>query len=161
MSEEQGTIEKMLIPQPFKFFDSHGHPGLEKKGISDRPGCLDFWCGNTVVSRSMMGARVFLGDPNPTKIITTAEECPEMSPEVFVKFMDECNVEGMCLQAIHGISENRVIEVTVDVSGSDVIQNGALQSQPRCSLCRYRGRSCQGIPFQCDQACKGVPAHYY
>ena len=73
MSEEQGTIEKMLMQKPFKFFDSHGHPGLEKKGITERPGCLDFWTGNSVVSRSMMGARAFLGYPTPSKIITTPE----------------------------------------------------------------------------------------
>ena len=105
MSEEQGTIEKMMMPKPFRFFDSHGHPGLEKKGINDRPGCIDFWCGNSVVSRSMMGARAVLGDPEPTKIISTAEECPEMSPEVFVRHMDENNVEAMCLQCIHGITD--------------------------------------------------------
>ncbi len=104
MSDE-GTIEKMLMQKPFRFFDSHGHPGLEKEGIADRPGCLDFWCGNTVVSRSMMGARAFIGDPNPTKIIKTAEECPPMAPEVFIQFMDTNNVEGMCLQAIHGITD--------------------------------------------------------
>ena len=34
MSEEKGTIEKVLAMQPFKVFDSHGHPGLEKKGIT-------------------------------------------------------------------------------------------------------------------------------
>jgi len=95
----------MLMQKPFRFFDSHGHPGLEKKDIADRPGCLDFWCGNTVVSRSMMGARAFIGDPNPTKIITTPEECPPMTPEVFIKFMDDNNVEGMCLQCIHGITD--------------------------------------------------------
>ena len=67
MSEGQGTIEKMLLPIPFKFFDSHAHPGLEKKGITERPGCFDFWRGNTVVARSLMGARACLGDPNPTK----------------------------------------------------------------------------------------------
>ncbi|MCP4716345.1 MAG: amidohydrolase family protein [Deltaproteobacteria bacterium] len=105
MSEEQGTIEKMLIPKPFKVFDSHGHAGLEKVGIMDRPGCIDFWCGNTVVSRSMMGARAFMGDPNPTKVINTPEECPEMTPEVFLQYMDMNNVEGMCLQAIHGITD--------------------------------------------------------
>ena len=32
MSEEQGTIEKMLLPEPFVYFDSHAHPGLEKRG---------------------------------------------------------------------------------------------------------------------------------
>ena len=105
MSEEPGTIEKMLLPKPFRFFDSHGHPGLEKKGITERPGLLDFWCGNTVVARSMMGARACLGDLNPTKIITTPEECPDMSPETFIKFMDENNVEAMCLQCIHGVTD--------------------------------------------------------
>ncbi|MCK5011611.1 MAG: amidohydrolase family protein, partial [Deltaproteobacteria bacterium] len=105
MSEERGTIEKMLLPVPFEFFDSHAHPGLEKKGIAERPGCFDFWQGNTVVARSLMGARACLGDPNPTKIITKPEECPDMSPEVFVKIMDENNVEGMCLQCIRGITD--------------------------------------------------------
>jgi len=102
---EQGTIEKILCATPFKVFDSHGHPGFEKKGIAERPGCLDFWCGNTVVARSLMGARAFLGDPHPTKIITRPEECPEMRPETFVQCMDAHNVEAMCLQAVHGITD--------------------------------------------------------
>lgn len=80
MAEEQGTIEKVLHRKPFKVFDSHGHPGLEKKGITERPGCLDFWCGRSVVARSMMGARACLGDPNPLSVITRPEECPELTP---------------------------------------------------------------------------------
>lgn len=105
MAEEQGTIEKMLHPKPFKYFDSHGHPGLEKKGITERPGCLDFWCGNSVVARSMMGARGCLGDSNPLRLLSKPEECPELTPEIFVKWMDDSNVEAMCLQAIHGVSD--------------------------------------------------------
>jgi predicted TIM-barrel fold metal-dependent hydrolase len=101
----EGTIERMLLQKPFKFFDSHAHPGLEKKGIAERAGCFDFWRGNTVVARSMMGARSCLGDPNPTTIITKPEECPELTPETFIKYMDENNVEGMCLQCIRGISD--------------------------------------------------------
>ena len=103
--EEEGTIEKMLLQKPFRFFDSHGHPGMEKKGIADRPGAFDFWRGNTVVARSMMGARSCLGDPNPTTIITKPEECPELTPETFVNIMDENNVEAMCLQCVHGITD--------------------------------------------------------
>ena len=57
-----------------------------------------------VVSRSMMGARALLGDPNPFAVITKPEECPEMTPEVFVQYMDQANIEGMCLQAIHGVT---------------------------------------------------------
>ena len=83
MSEQEGTIEKMMLPKPFKFFDSHGHPGLEKKGIMDRPGCFDMWAGNTVGARTLMGARAALGDPNPTSIITKAEECPDFIPSLF------------------------------------------------------------------------------
>jgi predicted TIM-barrel fold metal-dependent hydrolase len=105
MSEQEGTIEKILAQKPFKVFDSHAHPGLEKKGISDRPGCIDFWCGNTVVARSMMGARAFLGDPNPFSIISKPEECPDISPETFVQYMDSANIEAMCLQCIHGITD--------------------------------------------------------
>jgi hypothetical protein len=44
----EGTIEKMMQVTPFRHFDSHGHAGLEKEGIADRPGCTDFWCGNSV-----------------------------------------------------------------------------------------------------------------
>jgi predicted TIM-barrel fold metal-dependent hydrolase len=102
---DEGTIEKMLYQKPFTFFDSHAHPGLEKKGIAERPGCFDFWRGNTVVARSLMGARACLGDPNPTKIITKPEECPELTPETFINYMDENNIEGMCLQCIRGISD--------------------------------------------------------
>ncbi|MBW1823508.1 MAG: hypothetical protein JRI87_02940, partial [Deltaproteobacteria bacterium] len=105
MSEQEGTIEKMLLPKPFNFFDSHGHPGLEKKGITERPGCFDMWAGNTVSARSLMGARAVLGDSNPTKTITKPEECPEFTPETFIQFMDNAHVEGMCLQCIHGISD--------------------------------------------------------
>jgi len=124
MSEDQGTIEKMLMQKPFKFFDSHGHPGLEKKGIADRPGCLDGWCGNTVGARSLMGARAVLGDPNPTKIIYTPEECPEFSPETFIKFMDESNVEGMCLQCIHGISDPYPGNPDTDIDGEPRLADG-------------------------------------
>jgi predicted TIM-barrel fold metal-dependent hydrolase len=105
MSEPEGTIEKMMLPKPFKFFDSHGHPGLEKKGITERPGCFDMWAGNTVGARTLMGARAALGDPNPTSIITKPDECPEFSPETFIEYMDRSNVEAMCLQCIHGISD--------------------------------------------------------
>ena len=105
MSEQEGTIEKMMMPKPFKFFDSHGHPGLEKKGITERPGCFDMWAGNTVGSRSLMGARAALGDPNPTSIITRPDECPEFTPETFIQYMDSANVEAMCLQCIHGVSD--------------------------------------------------------
>jgi len=28
-----------------------------------------------------------------------------MTPEVFVQYMDQANIEGMCLQAIHGVTE--------------------------------------------------------
>ena len=99
-----GTIEKMMQFKPFRHFDSHGHPGLEKKGIADRQGCIDFWCGNSVVARSMMGARALLGDTNPFSAITTADQCPNLTPDVFVQYMDQANIEGMCLQAIHGVT---------------------------------------------------------
>jgi hypothetical protein len=99
-----GTIEKMMQFKPFRHFDSHGHPGLEKKGIADRQGCVDFCCGNSVVARSMMGARALLGDTNPFSPISTADQCPNMTPEVFVQYMDSANIEGMCLQAIHGVT---------------------------------------------------------
>jgi len=36
MSEDKSTIEKTLAPSQFSVFDSHSHPGLEKKGIKDR-----------------------------------------------------------------------------------------------------------------------------
>ena len=101
----EGTIEKMMQTKPFRHFDSHGHAGLEKIGIADRPGCTDFWCGNSVVSRTMMGARAALGDPNPFSIISKAEECPPLSPETFVQHMDAANIEAMCLQCIHGVSD--------------------------------------------------------
>lgn len=105
MPDEKSTIEKTLAPSQFLVFDSHSHPGLEKKGIKDRPGCLDFWCGDSVVARSMMGTRAALGDPNPFKIIHTAEECPDWSVEKWVEILDACGVEATCLQAIHGISD--------------------------------------------------------
>jgi len=101
----EGTIEKMMQFKPFKHFDSHGHAGLEKEGIADRPGCQDFWCGNSVVARTMMGARAVMGDPNPFAIIEKAEDCPPLTPEVFVQSMDQANIEGMCLQCIHGVTD--------------------------------------------------------
>ena len=42
MSEDKSTIEKTLAPQQSLVFDSHSHPGLEKKGIKDRPGLPGF-----------------------------------------------------------------------------------------------------------------------
>jgi predicted TIM-barrel fold metal-dependent hydrolase len=101
----EGTIEKMMQFKPFKHFDSHGHAGLEKIGIADRPGCQDFWCGNSVVARTMMGARAAMGDPNPFAVIEKAEDCPPLTPEVFVESMDQANIEGMCLQCIHGVTD--------------------------------------------------------
>jgi predicted TIM-barrel fold metal-dependent hydrolase len=101
----EGTIEKMMQFKPFKHFDSHGHAGLEKIGIADRPGCQDFWCGNSVVARTMMGARAAMGDPNPFVVIEKAEDCPPLTPEVFVESMDQANIEGMCLQCIHGVTD--------------------------------------------------------
>jgi len=100
----EGTIEKMMQMKPFRHFDSHGHAGLEKKGIDERDGCLDFWCGNSVVSRSMMGARAMLGDPNPFGVLTKPEECPNLNVETFIQYMDQANIEGMCLQAINGVT---------------------------------------------------------
>jgi len=105
LSEEKSTVEKILHQQPFKVFDSHAHPGLEKKDIEKRPGCLDMWVGDWITARSLMGARAVLGDPEPTKIIHTPEECPEFSPETWINIMDGANVEAMCLQCIHGISD--------------------------------------------------------
>jgi len=105
LSQEKSTIEKTLFQKPFLVFDSHAHPGLEKKGIAERPGCLDIWCGDSVYSRTMMGARAALGDAEPTKIINTPEECPEFTPETWIKIMDEAGVEAMCLQCIHGVSD--------------------------------------------------------
>jgi len=105
MSEESAGLEKTLFQKPFKVFDSHAHPGLEKKGITERPGCLDFWCGSEVVSREMMAIRAALGDPDPTKVIHTAEEIPEFSPETWIKLMDSAGVEAMCLQCIHGVTD--------------------------------------------------------
>ena len=46
-----------------------------------------------------------MGDPNPFKPITKPEECPELTPETFIQFMDSANVEAMCLQCIHGITD--------------------------------------------------------
>jgi predicted TIM-barrel fold metal-dependent hydrolase len=104
-SQESSTIEKVLAPQSFRIFDSHAHPGLEKKGIAGRPGCLEMWLGNWITSRTLMGARAALGDPEPTKILTKAEECPEFSPETWISIMDASGVEAMNLQCIHGITD--------------------------------------------------------
>lgn len=105
MAEEKITIEKMLAPKYFMVFDSHAHPGLEKKGITERPGCFDFWRGDAISARTLRGARAALGDPDPMKIINTPEECPEFSPETWIKIMDASGVEAMCLQCIHGVSD--------------------------------------------------------
>jgi len=103
--EGKSTIEKTLLQKPFMVFDSHAHPGFEKKGITERPGCLDFWCGDHVASRTLMGTRAALGDPEPTKIINKPEEIPDFSPETWIKIMDAAGVEAMCLQCIHGVSD--------------------------------------------------------
>jgi predicted TIM-barrel fold metal-dependent hydrolase len=105
MTQDKSTIEKILAPGAFRIFDSHSHPGLEKKGITERPGCLDFWCGDTVVARAMMGARAALGHPNPFNVITKPEECPDWSVKRWVEILDDAGVEATCLQCIHGISD--------------------------------------------------------
>ena len=41
----------------------------------------------------------------PFAVINKAEDCPPLTPEVFVNSMDQANIEGMCLQCIHGVTD--------------------------------------------------------
>lgn len=89
-----------------KVFDSHVHPGFEKKGIEKRPGCMRLWLAKEgVTSATQMAMRIALGDPNPTKPITCADDIPEFSVETWIKLMDETGVEKMMLMGMDTISD--------------------------------------------------------
>ncbi len=87
-------------------FDSHMHPGWEKKGIEDRPGYLRLWLAKEgVTSATQAGMRAALGDPNPFKPITCADEIPEFSAQTWVDLMDESGVEMALLMGMDTISD--------------------------------------------------------
>jgi predicted TIM-barrel fold metal-dependent hydrolase len=87
-------------------FDSHIHPGWEKKGIDDRPGYLQLWLAKEgVTSATQAGLRAALGDPNPFKPITCPEEIPEFSVETWIDIMDDAGVEMACLIGMDTISD--------------------------------------------------------
>jgi len=72
--------------------DSHAHPGLEKKGIKDRPGCADFWLGKTWEVRLLRKLREALGDRHPERPIEKIEDIPIFSVEHWIQDMDRAGV---------------------------------------------------------------------
>ncbi len=89
-----------------KVFDSHIHPGFEKKGIEKRPGCMRLWLAKEgVTSATQIAMRIALGDPNPTKPITCADDIPEFSVETWIKLMNDNGVEKALLMGMDTISD--------------------------------------------------------
>lgn len=89
-----------------KVFDSHIHPGWEKKGIADRPGYLRLWLAKEgVTSATQAGLRAALGDPNPFSPITSPEQIPEFGPETWIALMDEAGVEMANLIGMDTLSD--------------------------------------------------------
>jgi len=99
--------EKKKIPSGgFKVFDSHVHPGYEKKGIESRPGYMRVWAARDgVTSVTQAAFRAALGDPNPTKPITSVDEIPEFSTESWIELMDDAGVEMALLMGMDTISD--------------------------------------------------------
>ncbi|MCU0661148.1 MAG: amidohydrolase family protein [Myxococcota bacterium] len=108
MAENQSNANKpkKLPLMGLRVFDSHIHPGWEKKGIENRPGYLRLWLAREgVTSATQAALRAALGDPNPFKPITKPEEIPEFSVESWIALMDEAGVEKALLMGMDTISD--------------------------------------------------------
>lgn len=106
MPNEKSTKQKKMPLMGMRVFDSHLHPGWEKKGIENRPGYMRLWLAKDgVTSATQAGMRAALGDPNPFKPITKPEEIPEFSVETWIDLMDESGVEIAMLMGMDTISD--------------------------------------------------------
>jgi len=89
-----------------KVFDSHIHPGWEKKGIENRPGYFRLWQAKEgVTSQTQAFMRMALGDPNPMKPINTPDDIPEFSSQTWIDLMNECGVETANLMGMDTITD--------------------------------------------------------
>jgi predicted TIM-barrel fold metal-dependent hydrolase len=95
----------MFTEGKYKIIDSHAHAGLEKKDIEKRAGCLYFWLGSSLAAQGLMGLREKIGESDPYKILTKAEEIPDYSVEHWIKFMDEAGVSHIVLQCMNTQSD--------------------------------------------------------
>ncbi|RMF98420.1 MAG: amidohydrolase [Candidatus Schekmanbacteria bacterium] len=109
MSEKDIIEDGNKIPPPkggFRVFDSHIHPGFEKKDIEKRPGCMRLWMARDgVTSQTQMALRMALGDPNPTKPITSPDEIPDFGVHTWIKLMNENGVEKALLMGMDTVSD--------------------------------------------------------
>jgi predicted TIM-barrel fold metal-dependent hydrolase len=106
MKEEgKSAGRSALSPPKIEIFDAHTHPGFEKKDIEKRSGFLEMWLGDTTASRIFMDIRAGLGDPEPYKVITKAEELPDFGVEDWIRIMDENNVTHCVLQCMNCVSD--------------------------------------------------------
>jgi len=90
----------------YEVFDSHAHPGFEKKDIEKRTGCLFFWFVDPSAATAEMGLvrqfRRLLGDKDPYKVITKPEEIPiDFSVGNWIESMDDAGVSHCMLQGLN------------------------------------------------------------
>jgi len=107
MPHDNEKPRKVNIPLGgLKVFDSHMHPGWEKKGIENRPGYLRLWLAKEgVTSATQAMLRTALGDPDPFKPITSPEQIPEFSVETWIRLMDEAGVERALLMGMDTVAD--------------------------------------------------------
>jgi len=81
------------VPE-YDIFDMHAHPGFEKKGIADRPGCSNGWLSD----RSwFMDIRSALGYPDPYTQLTSIDQIPDFSVDHWLKHMEDNKISHMVL----------------------------------------------------------------
>ncbi|MFQ6010976.1 MAG: hypothetical protein ACE5KG_02265, partial [Nitrososphaerales archaeon] len=81
------------VPE-YDIFDMHAHPGFEKKGIADRPGCSNGWLSD----RSwFMDIRAALGYPDPYTQLTSMDQIPDFSIDHWLKHMEANKISHMVL----------------------------------------------------------------
>ncbi len=102
-----GNAKKVNWPLfGLKVWDSHIHPGFERKGIEDRKGYLRLWIAKEgVTSQNQAAMRMALGDPEPMKPITNPDGIPELTTETWISLMDECGVERATLMGMDTITD--------------------------------------------------------
>lgn len=109
MSDNIPPVDGNKIPAPkmgFRVFDSHTHAGFEKKDIEKRPGCMRLWTARDgVTSQTQMALRIALGDPNPTKPITSVEDIPGFSVETMINIFNDAGVEMALVTGMDTISD--------------------------------------------------------
>lgn len=107
MATEQSAQQPPKLPLGgLKVFDSHIHAGFEKTDIENRPSCMRLWLAKEgITSATQAELRRGLGDPNPFKPITCAEEIPEFTVETWIEIMDDAGVEKAMLMGMDTVSD--------------------------------------------------------